>query len=349
EQTELTDGYVALRLSGETPATAAEATVNLTLRSIGEDGGGTVYVDNVSLYYGEETPEPLKAPYNFRIVQQTYQKIEFTWDPPVDNVEIMGYEVYQDDIFLGTITTNTYTAKGLQPRKWYKFSVRAFDNSGNYSELIDFRAATFGANLINNWSFEEFGQSADIGTGWSKITSDGSTANFGLVQSPVYNGHTAQKIVGTGMTKDKSIGIKQDIKVKPELSFSMKALVNISSLTNSQLEYSVDFADENGVWIDRIYLERKTVTGGYILLTTSGKVPKQATTASINLVIKSTGNGGTGTAFIDALEFSYTNTKATYQYNSSNQLESITYSDGSKVLYKYDANGNILEIKFQDI
>ncbi|MBD2872134.1 fibronectin type III domain-containing protein, partial [Paenibacillus arenilitoris] len=322
-------------------------TLNLTLRSTGDNGGGTVYVDGVTLYYGEEDFEAPTAPKGFRTIKNTSSKIQFNWDMSTDNNEVLGYEIYLNDNFLGTTTNSSYTANNLLARSWYKFSIRAFDDAGNYSELVDFKAATFGANLVSNGGFEEYSQLNGVGSYWSSSVRNGAVADLKLVHAPVINGQTAQKVQGYGIPNADRIKVSQEVEVQPNLPFTFKSNVYVESIANSKFVYYIDFADENGDWIDGIALERTTGTGGYVLLTASGIVPEEARSATINIALRATGNGGAGTIYIDAVEFSYIN-KATYRYNEKNQLESISYSDGTRILYTYDSNGNLIQIRREE-
>ncbi len=53
-----------------------------------------------------------------------------------------GYEIYRDDILIGTCNTNTYNDNGLIAGNTYVYKVKAYDNDGNSSILSDPCTAT---------------------------------------------------------------------------------------------------------------------------------------------------------------------------------------------------------------
>ncbi|GAB5400766.1 MAG: hypothetical protein Aureis2KO_23510 [Aureisphaera sp.] len=55
------------------------------------------------------------------------------WDASTDNVGVIGYEIFQDGVSIGTSSTNSYNVTGLSPSTTYTYTVTAYDAAGNVS------------------------------------------------------------------------------------------------------------------------------------------------------------------------------------------------------------------------
>ncbi|HOV27632.1 MAG TPA: fibronectin type III domain-containing protein [Pseudobacteroides sp.] len=87
--------------------------------------------DSVAVTFDNEPPT---APAELKEIGKTEKSVVLSWKPSTDSIGIAGYEVYRDGIKVGTSTTNSYTANGLEPDKTYIFKVCAFDAQGNISD-----------------------------------------------------------------------------------------------------------------------------------------------------------------------------------------------------------------------
>lgn len=56
------------------------------------------------------------------------------WQESGDNMGVAGYNVWVDDVFIGSTSTNEYKIENMIPDKEYRFSVSAYDNAGNESQ-----------------------------------------------------------------------------------------------------------------------------------------------------------------------------------------------------------------------
>jgi len=77
-----------------------------------------------------EAPTP---PTELVVVSKTASKITLSWTASTDNVAVKGYEVFRNDTKVGETYTTSYTDTGLNPDTSYKYYIKAFDISGNYS------------------------------------------------------------------------------------------------------------------------------------------------------------------------------------------------------------------------
>ncbi len=87
------------------------------------DGGGSA-----------DTQAP-SAPTNLVSSNITQTSVNLAWTASTDNVAVTGYEVYQNDAKIATVTTTSYSASGLDVETAYNYSIKALDAAGNISAL----------------------------------------------------------------------------------------------------------------------------------------------------------------------------------------------------------------------
>ena len=78
----------------------------------------------------------------------TENSVELTWTASTDNVGVVGYEVYNGETLLATVTEGTsYKISGLEAAKEYNLIIKALDAAGNTSEA---GTVVFTTNKENN-------------------------------------------------------------------------------------------------------------------------------------------------------------------------------------------------------
>ncbi len=104
------------------------------LKAYDEEGNISEPSDSTILNerYYQDTEAPT-APLNLRSTQITGTSVTIAWDAATDNMGVVGYEVYQDNVLIGKETGTTYTVTGLETWREYSFTVKAFDAVGNQS------------------------------------------------------------------------------------------------------------------------------------------------------------------------------------------------------------------------
>lgn len=80
------------------------------------------------------------TPSNLTSSNTTETTTDLTWTPSTDNFLVEEYHIYQNNIFLATVsnnspTYNSYQATGLTPNTTYQYKVKAIDSSGNESNF----------------------------------------------------------------------------------------------------------------------------------------------------------------------------------------------------------------------
>ncbi|WP_217704370.1 T9SS type A sorting domain-containing protein [Aquimarina sp. TRL1] len=78
--------------------------------------------------------EPPTAPANLASENTTARETTLSWTASTDNIGVVGYDVYQDNTLIKTVTETSFTVAGLTPLTTYTFYVKAKDASNNQSE-----------------------------------------------------------------------------------------------------------------------------------------------------------------------------------------------------------------------
>jgi hypothetical protein len=64
------------------------------------------------------------------------------WNASTDNVGVAGYEVYRNNVLVGTVTTRYFLDSGLNASTSYTYRVLAFDAAGNNSVMSNTQSVT---------------------------------------------------------------------------------------------------------------------------------------------------------------------------------------------------------------
>ena len=82
------------------------------------------------------------APASLTASNVTKTTVDLSWAASTDNVGVTGYDVYQDNAVIGTITTTTYQVTGLTANTAYSFKIKAKDAAGNISDFSNTATVT---------------------------------------------------------------------------------------------------------------------------------------------------------------------------------------------------------------
>ena len=134
----LADGRVLASVDGDTVGTVVTGlTPNTSYRFtvVARDTAGNVSAPSPEL--AATTPpcggEPPTVPTGLRVVSVSGGCATLAWQPSVDNVGVVGYHVFADDVPVATITGTTATICRPTPGVPYTAAVSAFDAEGNES------------------------------------------------------------------------------------------------------------------------------------------------------------------------------------------------------------------------
>ena len=73
-----------------------------------------------------------KPPIGLSAVAESESQINLSWTRPFDET-IVGYSVYRNGVFVGSVTATSYGEANLSKDKTFKYTVRSFDASGKLS------------------------------------------------------------------------------------------------------------------------------------------------------------------------------------------------------------------------
>jgi hypothetical protein len=137
----------------------------MTRLMIGDNATRTfdLAIDDVSVA-AESLPAdgvPPTTPGALVATPQGSSRVDLTWDASFDESGVAGYTVYRstDGVTYaqaGTVTTTTFSDRGLAPETQYRYTVDAFDPTGNRSPRSDVASATTGpaasVGQMGSWS-----------------------------------------------------------------------------------------------------------------------------------------------------------------------------------------------------
>jgi hypothetical protein len=78
--------------------------------------------------------EPPTAPTNLNARAISDSQVELSWTESIDNIGVVGYNIYRDNVLVDSTSDAAYTDSGLQPRTTYSYFVTAYDEAGNISD-----------------------------------------------------------------------------------------------------------------------------------------------------------------------------------------------------------------------
>jgi len=77
--------------------------------------------------------EPPATPEGIVATAQSTNSVSLSWNVPVDNVGVAGYNVYRNGLYHNTTFTNQFTDTQVRAGNTYSYSVTAFDDARNYT------------------------------------------------------------------------------------------------------------------------------------------------------------------------------------------------------------------------
>ncbi len=222
-------------LWGETINLTAEAqtfTFTVTPSAAATDAGlkfflgaqtNTFYFDNFELIDPSATDSQAPtAPPELTVGDVTGTAATLLWRASTDNAAVSGYNVYNGDQRLTTVTTTTATLDNLLAQTSYTLCVRAVDDAGNESEGACANFTTRGVNILTNSEFDE-------GTsGWELFTFEEATGELSVVTDANLSGPNAGNVVITNSgTANWHLQLYQPVALKSgntyQLQFTAKA------------------------------------------------------------------------------------------------------------------------------
>ena len=126
------------------PVTLPARTGKHVIYSVWQRSDSTeAFYSTSDIHYGGTTDtQAPSAPANLGASNATQTTIDLSWDAATDNVGVTGYNIYQGDTVITTVTGTTYQVTGLTANTSYSFRVKAKDAAGNTSDFSNIATAT---------------------------------------------------------------------------------------------------------------------------------------------------------------------------------------------------------------
>ncbi len=140
--------------------------------------------------------------------------IALSWNASSDNVGVDGYNIYKQEILVGTTSNTTFSVKNLDAANLYSFMVEAFDKAGNKSDKSTITVSTLdktAPSTPNNLAGIPYETSVLLS--W-ETSSDNS-------KDVAYNVYRGESLVGT--TTNTSFNVS-DLSIVTQYSFNVEAV-----------------------------------------------------------------------------------------------------------------------------
>ena len=142
---------------------------------------------------------PPTAPTGLAAANVAPSSITATWVPSTDNVGVVGYDLYQDGLLVGTSTTPVFTFTGLSCGTSYALGVDAFDAAGNISGRQSTTVATLPCPDTSAPSVPPALAAGAIGSdsitvSWTPSTDNVGVAGYTLFRDGVNAGTTSSAL-----------------------------------------------------------------------------------------------------------------------------------------------------------
>ena len=155
--------------------------------------GGDSAEDRWGIYTSSDTEAPT-TPTNVSLTNITLTTIDVSWTASTDNVEVVGYNVYVDDILTAQTSNTTVTINNLKTNTTFSFTVEAKDIINNRSAksnvvegktLQDTEAPSVPENvMVSNISDSSFK------VNWDASTDNNSIGGYDVFVNGTFQGST---------------------------------------------------------------------------------------------------------------------------------------------------------------
>ncbi|WP_062057100.1 fibronectin type III domain-containing protein [Aquimarina longa] len=97
-----------------------------------ENVSGFSTIVSVTTLESKDTEAP-SVPSNLVVSNVQETSLSLSWNASTDNIGVTGYDVYQDDVLITSVSGTSYDVAGLTANTKYEFKVQAKDAAGNIS------------------------------------------------------------------------------------------------------------------------------------------------------------------------------------------------------------------------
>jgi chitodextrinase len=116
-------------------------------------------------------------------------QVSLTWTGSTDNVGVIGYQVFRDNVQIATASTASFSDSGVQPQTTHSYKVVAFDAGGNFSAASNIASVTTPADTAapsapTNLTAATNGL-GQVSLSWSASTDNVSVAGYHIFRNSV--------------------------------------------------------------------------------------------------------------------------------------------------------------------
>ncbi|WP_430112238.1 hypothetical protein [Paenibacillus sp. B1-33] len=131
------------------------------------------------------------------------------------------------------------------------FYIMAVDNNASGIVTVDSVAFQKGeqSNLLINPGFETNTRTNGVADGWGNWESEGVTASYRVVSSPVYSGKHAQQMITSNMPKGGMHTFFQDVAVTGGQLYTLGCQIAITNLSKARVQVIMHYFDVNNNFI----------------------------------------------------------------------------------------------------
>lgn len=131
------DWYLAVLLQWNAQDPVSQRELDRNQAAYDYQGNANPYIDHpeyIQMIWNQtpDTQAPT-APSNLTASNITDSSLDLSWTAATDNVGVTSYNIYQDNVLIGTTPTLNFSISGLNPNTSYNFYVVAYDASQNNS------------------------------------------------------------------------------------------------------------------------------------------------------------------------------------------------------------------------
>ncbi|OPH47272.1 hypothetical protein BC351_12295 [Paenibacillus ferrarius] len=162
----------------------ANTTYSFTVRAMDDIGNESAASNEVSVIIDTQAPTVPSV----LVSGITSSTVTLRWTASTDNVELIGYDIYNGTALIGSVngSTTTYTAKGLAANTLYSFTIKAKDAAGNISAASNSISILLNGKLTYNYDSR------------GRLTSISITSTGQVVKSFSYDNNGNLKTVTKG-------------------------------------------------------------------------------------------------------------------------------------------------------
>jgi len=154
------------------------------------EAGKTFTDSGTTLCHGQTSDiTPPTTPTNLVANAIAPNHINLTWTASTDNVGVIGYQVFRDNVQIATASTASFSDTGVQPQTTHSYKVVAFDAGGNFSAASNIASATTPADTAppsapTNLTATTNGL-GQVNLTWTASTDNVSVAGYHVVRNGV--------------------------------------------------------------------------------------------------------------------------------------------------------------------